>query len=135
MKIAVVVSAILFTVLAAVAARPASAGNAERSLYQRLGGEPVMAKVIEQAIKQVTNDPAINQSFDKVNLKKLDAKIVEQICAKSDASGEARLDGLPTGDYEVRVWHARLASPAVARTINVVAGASFKTSIDLKPKL
>jgi hypothetical protein len=55
--------------------------------------------------------------------------------AKSDASGQARLDDLPTGDYEVRVWHARLANPAAARTINIVADAGFKTSIDLKPKL
>ena len=81
MKIAFVVSAMLSTVLSALSAFPAAAENAEHSLYQRLGGEPVMAKVIEQTIKEVSEDPAVNQSFDKVNLKKLDAKIVEQICA------------------------------------------------------
>jgi hemoglobin len=81
MKAAFVVSAILFTVLSAASDLPASAENAERSLYQRLGGEPVMAKVVEQTIRQMSNDPAVNQSFDKVNLKRLDAKIVELICA------------------------------------------------------
>jgi hemoglobin len=81
MKTAFVVSAILSTVLSPISALPVAAENAEHSLYQRLGGEPVMAKVVEQTIKQMSNDPAVNQSFDKVNLKKLDAKIVEQICA------------------------------------------------------
>jgi hemoglobin len=81
METAFVGSAILFTVLSALSALPASAKNVEHSLYHRLGGEPVMAKVVEQTIKRVTNDPAVNQSFDKVNLKKLDAKIVGQICA------------------------------------------------------
>jgi hemoglobin len=81
MKAAFVVLRILFTGLAAVSALLASAGNVEHCLYHRLGGEPVMAKVVEQTIKQVANDPTVNQSFDKVNLKKLDAKIVEQICA------------------------------------------------------
>jgi hypothetical protein len=42
MKTAFVVSAILFMVLFAVSALPASAENVEHSLYHRLGGEPVM---------------------------------------------------------------------------------------------
>ena len=55
--------------------------------------------------------------------------------AKSHATGQARLDGLPAGDYEVKVWHPRLANPAPARTMNVGADVSIKTSIDLKPAL
>lgn len=50
------------------------------SLYQRLGGEPVVARVVEAAIGRVARDPRVNQSFDKVNLRRVNRGIVEQIC-------------------------------------------------------
>jgi hemoglobin len=53
----------------------------EPSLYERLGGEAVVAKVVEQTVSRVANNPEVNQSFDKVNLSKLDKIVVEQICS------------------------------------------------------
>ena len=91
MKTAFVASKLLFTLLCGISAFPAVAVNAEPSLYQRLGGEAVMAKVVKQTVQQIADDPAVNQSLDKVNLKKLDAKIVVQICAV--AGGGCAYDG------------------------------------------
>lgn len=51
------------------------------SLYERLGGEARMKVVIGQMIDSVAKNPEINQSFKGVNLKRLKAKIVLQICA------------------------------------------------------
>jgi hemoglobin len=65
--------------LVALAGAPARAD--EPSLYQRLGGEPVVTRVVAQTIDRIAADPAANQSLDGVNLAKLDAKIVVQICA------------------------------------------------------
>ncbi len=58
----------------------ALAGESGRSLYDRLGGEPVVGKVVEQTIATVARDPRVNHSFDKIDLKKLNGKIVEQFC-------------------------------------------------------
>lgn len=51
------------------------------SLYTRLGGKPVMTQVIDQTIDSVARDPELNRSFDKVNIKRLNEKLVEQICS------------------------------------------------------
>ncbi len=60
---------------------PVWATAEEASLYARLGGGAVMSRVVEQTVARVAADPAVNQSFDQVNLQKLDEKIVAQICA------------------------------------------------------
>jgi len=62
---------------------PASTFAAD-SLYARLGGKPVITQVVEQTIGSVARDPKVNQSFDKVNLKRLNEKLVEQICSLTD---------------------------------------------------
>jgi hypothetical protein len=101
------------------------------------------AKTFE--LKLYSGVPAAPVVFDKPGVVILGCNIHDSMVAyllvvdtpffaKSDATGQAHLDGLPTGDYEVRVWHARLANPVAARTINTIADTSFKTSIDLKPK-
>ncbi|MDP2029700.1 MAG: group 1 truncated hemoglobin [Thiobacillus sp.] len=51
------------------------------SLYSRLGGKPVITRVIDQTIDSVARDPELNQSFDQVNIKRLNEKLVEQICS------------------------------------------------------
>lgn len=59
----------------------ALAAESENNLYQRLGGAPVVSKVVEETVEAIARDARINQSFDKVDRKKLNQKIVEQICA------------------------------------------------------
>ena len=59
----------------------ARADMPEPSLYQRLGGEPVVTKVIRQMVETMAADPAVNRSFEGVNLPKLETKIVLQLCA------------------------------------------------------
>jgi len=39
--------------------------------------------------------------------------------AKTDADGRVRLEGVPTGPYEVRVWHPRLRGEAAVRRITL----------------
>lgn len=64
-----------------MASAPGWAPAEDASLYERLGGQPVLAKVIHQTLTQVAGDPAVNQSFADVNLQKLEKKIVEQLCS------------------------------------------------------
>ena len=44
----------------------------------------MITQVVEQTIGSVARDPKVNQSFDKVNLKRLNEKLVEQICSITD---------------------------------------------------
>jgi len=69
----------------------AMAAEGENSLYQRLGGSPVVSRIVEETIEAVARDSRVNQSFDKVDRKKLNQKIVEQICAL--AGGGCRYTG------------------------------------------
>ena len=73
--------AILLVAASLFAVEPARADSSEASLYQRLGGEPVVTKVIDQVVHAMAADPTVNRSFEGVNLQKLEAKIVLQVCS------------------------------------------------------
>lgn len=51
------------------------------SLYERIGGEPVIRAVVADLIDRTASNPHANQSFEGVNLKNLKLSITEQICA------------------------------------------------------
>lgn len=55
--------------------------HANGSLYDRLGGEAEVARITSDYIYAVAQDPAVNQSFDKVNLKRLKEMLAEFTCA------------------------------------------------------
>ncbi len=56
--------------------------------------------------------------------------------AKSDASGIARIDNLPPGNYEFKVWHYQPADPATLPEQRIVLGAdaSLNIGMPLKPQ-
>lgn len=87
----ITVNSLLALLSAALLSPVAAAQSGDGSLYQRLGGQPTVAKVIAQTITTVARDPRVNQSFDKIDLEKLNAKIVEQVCAL--AGGGCRYTG------------------------------------------
>ena len=64
-------------------AAPATAASsaAPGSLYERLGGNAKMTAVVGETIDRVAADPRMNQSFNKVNLKRVKLLLVEQVCS------------------------------------------------------
>ena len=88
-------------VLALLLTRAGLALADDPSLYVRLGGEPVVGRVVEQVIDRLVADPAANQSFAKVNLKQLKKKIIEQICNIGGG-------GCPPPEDDMRKVHAGL---------------------------
>ena len=58
-----------------------AAHPAPGSLYARLGGTPTVTAIVNETIDKVAADPRTNQSFDKVDLKRVKALLVEQICS------------------------------------------------------
>jgi hemoglobin len=64
-------------ILAACAAPPTQSPT----LYSRLGGEPVMTRVVGETIDRAATDPRTKRSFEDVKLARVKEKIVEQICS------------------------------------------------------
>jgi hemoglobin len=70
----------LFLVLVA-ATMLAPSVFAEESLYERMGGAPVVARVVDQLIQLNRVDPRTKRSFQKINVKRTRETINEQFCA------------------------------------------------------
>jgi hemoglobin len=68
----------------------AQAGDAP-TLYEALGGQPVIERVVNQTVEKSATDPVTKRSFDKVNLTNLKKKLVEQIC--EIAAGPCKYSG------------------------------------------
>jgi hemoglobin len=68
-------------VAALVAACAAPDPYATPTLYTRLGGEPVMKRVVNETIDRAAKDPRTGRSFKDVKLQNVKDKIVEQICS------------------------------------------------------
>jgi hemoglobin len=75
--------------LAGCAAPPKS----EPSLYARLGGEPVVKRVVAETIDRSASDPRTARSFKEVKLQRVKDRIVEQICEL--AGGGCKYSGDP----------------------------------------
>jgi hemoglobin len=65
--------------LAVACAAPGTAPT----LYSRLGGEPVMKRVVAETIDRAATDPRTSRSFKDVKLARVKDMIVEQICSLS----------------------------------------------------
>jgi hemoglobin len=65
-------------------ATPAPGSDAPAgSLYARLGGPPVMGRVVTRTIERAAHDPRTQRSFDGIKLATIEASIVQQICSIS----------------------------------------------------
>ena len=71
-------SVLLLLCLAACAAPDPAAPP---SLYSRLGGEPVVTRVVAETIDRAASDPRTSRSFQDVKLQRVKDLIVEQICS------------------------------------------------------
>lgn len=63
------------------------------TLYTRLGGEPVVKRVVGETIDRAATDPRTSRSFKDVKLARVKEKIVEQICEL--AGGGCKYTGDP----------------------------------------
>jgi hemoglobin len=65
--------------------------SAEKTLYDRLGGQPALTAVVDDFIANVAADPAINKRFAAADIPKLKKLLVEQVCAA--AGGPCKYTG------------------------------------------
>lgn len=55
--------------------------HAGQSTFDQFGGQPGIAKVVDDFVATVANDPRINHFFAHANIARLKEKLVEQICS------------------------------------------------------
>ncbi len=84
-------SCMLAAMLLAACAAPSP--SAPPTLYTRLGGEPVVTRVVAETIDRAASDPRTNRSFQGVKIDRVKEKIVEQICEL--AGGGCKYTGDP----------------------------------------
>lgn len=70
--------AILGLATLAIGTPPAAA---QGSLYDSVGGKPVIAKVVDDFVGHVMADPRIDFQFAKTNIRHLKAMLNDQLCA------------------------------------------------------
>lgn len=63
------------------------------TLYQRLGAEPVVTRVVSETIDRAATDPRTARSFKDVKLARVKEKLAEQICEL--AGGGCKYTGDP----------------------------------------
>jgi hemoglobin len=69
--------------VSAATATTASAQMMQKSLYERLGGQPAIIAVVDDFVGNVAADKRINGFFGKTDIPRLKRLLVEQICAGS----------------------------------------------------
>lgn len=65
----------------AAAALPARAQMMQKSLYERLGGQPAIVAVVDDFVGNVAGDKRINHFFAHTDIAHLKSELVDQICA------------------------------------------------------
>ena len=75
----------------AIAAGCAGPPTTDPSLYQRMGGLPVITKVVDETIDAVVTDSKTKRSFDGIKISPLKENIVKQVCLL--AGGPCKYEG------------------------------------------
>ena len=61
----------------------ACASNSGQTLYERLGGKPVVTAVAFKTLERAAHDPRTQRSFDGIKLAAVQASLAQQLCAIS----------------------------------------------------
>lgn len=53
------------------------------SLYQQLGGEPGITRIVEGMLLRIAGDPRIVEHFQQIDIQRLRDKLIEQLCVEA----------------------------------------------------
>ncbi|MCB4810942.1 group 1 truncated hemoglobin [Methylovorus menthalis] len=78
----------------------------ERSLYDRLGGNPVLAAVVDETIDNVSQNPKTSRSFDGVKLPVLKESIVSQLCSLTGGGCQYEGETMENAHADAKITNA-----------------------------
>ena len=84
--------------LSACAANPPNT-----SLYERIGGLPVLTVVVDETIDQVSQDPKTKRSFEGIKLPKLKESIVSHLCSITGGSCQYEGETMANAHHDAKI--------------------------------
>jgi len=88
---AVIVNALVALVIAGGAAQAQTAAASADPLFEALGGQPGIARLVDELVPRLAADPRIGPSFKDTNLRELNRQLGDQFCVV--AGGPCRYEG------------------------------------------
>ena len=79
--------------------------TAQKSLYERLGGQPAIVAVVDDFVGNVAKDKRIKGFFAHTDIANLKTKLVEQICAAT--GGPCTYTGRDMKTVHAGPWHSQ----------------------------
>ena len=89
-------SALAALFFATGAAQAQSAPAAADRLFEALGGQPGIARLVDELVPRLAADPRIGPSFKDTNLRELNKQLADQFCVVS--GGPCRYEGASMKD-------------------------------------
>ena len=89
-------SALAALLFATGAARAQPAPAVADRLYEALGGQPGIARLVDELVPRLAADPRIGPSFKDTNLRELNKQLADQFCVVS--GGPCRYEGASMKD-------------------------------------
>ena len=93
---------------------------AEENLYDRMGGAPVVARVVDELMRLNRVDPRTKRSFQKISVKRFREKLNEQLCA--NAGGPCQYIG-----DDMKVVQSRLEIADTGKVTQVIESDIIET--------
>ena len=94
----------------------------EASLYDRLGGAPVIAAIIDDFLQQLHADPLLQPNFDQVDMGKFRQSLIRQLCYATDGGCTYTGPAMPAAHVGLHInaaqFNAWLHDMAVALDAN-----------------
>lgn len=109
-------TSILVLSLTAILMTSCASIEPNQSLYQRIGGQEVLSKVVSETIDKTSSDPKTKRSFEGIKLSKLKESITNQLCQltgggcnyEGDTMQKSHADAkITTAEFELMVQNLR----------------------------
>ena len=130
--ISLLAAATLVSAARAGAAQDNMGASAQKSLYERLGGQQAINAVIDDFAARVLADARINQKFARSNPERLVFHLKEQVCAVTGGPCKYTGNSMPKAHHNMKVTEGEfgaLVEDLVATLDKFHVGAAEKTEV------
>lgn len=83
-----------------------SSKSENSSLFERIGGLPVLTAIVSETIDESASDPKIKRSFDGVKLSVLKQSVVDQLCVLTGGNCVYEGETMKNSHHDLKVTSA-----------------------------
>lgn len=97
------------------------------SLYDQLGGQPAIEKIVDNFIDEISFDPQIVAHFKDTNIDRFRTKLIEQLCKVSGGPCQYTGDSMEQVHRKMNITEAEFN-----RTVDLLIDAMNKAGVNLR---